>query len=67
MLYLPVERRYGIAHMAALLVMLYCLKKFDQNIVSISSHDVEEYTRDGDIYHNGHLGVALENGDFFIL
>ena len=42
------------------------LKKFDQNIVSISSHDVEEYTRDGDIYHNGHLGVALENGDFFI-
>ena len=24
MLYLPVERRYGIAHMAALLVMLYC-------------------------------------------
>ena len=23
-------------------------------------------TRDGDIYHNGHLGVALENGDFFI-
>lgn len=42
------------------------LKKFNQNIVSISSHDVEEYTRDGDIYHNGHLGVALENGDFFI-
>lgn len=42
------------------------LKEFDQSIVSISSHDVEQYSYNGDIYHNGHLGVALENGDFFI-
>lgn len=40
------------------------LKEFEQNIVSISSHDVEQYARY--TYHNGHLGVALENGDFFI-
>lgn len=42
------------------------LKEFDQNIVSVSSHDVEERTWDDSICHSGHLGVALENGDFFI-